>query len=156
ERRDLLRFAGILEDDVGAVLGRDHAVDGVFEHEDDAADTQGERSAAAAFANADGNHGDRKTGHFAQVTRDGFGLAALFGIYARVCAGGIDQRDDGAFVLGGQFHGAEGLTVALGLGHAEIAKDLLLGIAAFLFGNDHYGVVFEASHAGDDGGIVTE
>ena len=120
------------------------------------ADTQCESTAASAFANADCNDRDRETGHLAQISGDGFSLAAFFGIDTGVCAGRIHQGDDGAVELGGQLHDADGFAVALWFGHAEVAEHFLLGVAAFLFGDDHDGCALEGGHAANDGLIVTE
>ena len=53
-------------------------------------------------------------------------------------------------------HGAQGLAVAFGLGHAEVPIELLLGIAAFLFADQQHGLAVEPAHAANDGRIVAE
>ena len=98
----------------------------------------------------------RQAGHFPQIARDGFGLAALFGVDSGVGAGGIEEGDDRPAELGRQLHGAQGLAVALRLRHAEIAVELLFGVAAFLLADQHDGLAVEPAHAADDGRIVAE
>ena len=147
---------GIAVDDRGAAFRGDHAVDRVFEHEDHVADAQGERSAAAALADADHQNGDGQAGHLAQIAGDRLGLAALLGVDAGVGAGSVQEGDHGPAELGGQLHRAQRLAVAFRLRHAEVAVELLLGVAALLLGHDHDGPAFEAGQAGDNGGIVAE
>ena len=115
-----------------------------------------QRAAAAAFADADDDHGHGEARHLAEVAGDGFGLAALLGVDAGIGAGGVEEGDDRAAELAGDLHGAEGLAIALGLGHAEVAEELLFGVAALLLADEHDGAAFELRHAGDDGGIVGE
>ena len=56
----------------------------------------------------------------------------------------------------GQPHQPHGFAVALRFGHAEIALQLLLGVAALLMADDHHGPAVEEGHAGDDGGVVAK
>ncbi len=81
---------------------------------------------------------------------------ALLGAEAGVGAGGVDEGEDGQAEFLGELHEAEGLAVALGLGHAEVAGDLFLGVAAFLLGDDHDGLAVEEGGAADEGAVVAE
>ena len=51
---------------------------------------------------------------------------------------------------------AQRLAIAFGLGHAQVAENFLLGVAALLLADDHDGALFEPAHAGDDGVVVGE
>ena len=52
--------------------------------------------------------------------------------------------------------GAQGFAVAFGLGHAPVAENFLLGVAALLLADHHDGALFEPAHAGDHGVVVGE
>ena len=58
----------------------------------------------------------------------------------------------GRLKLRGKLHQAQRFAIAFRLGHAEVAQQLLLGIAAFLLADDHHGLAVEVGHAADDGG----
>ena len=75
---------------------------------------------AAALPDAYGQHGNRQPGHFPQVPRNGFRLAALLRIDTGVRAGGIEQGNDGPVELGRDLHHAQCLEVALRFRHPEI------------------------------------
>ena len=144
------------QSDGGAALGRNDGVDRVFEDEDAVGDGKAERAAGAAFAGDDGDGGDAEAGHFAHVAGDGLCLAALFGADARIGGGHVDEGEDGAGEFLGDFHAAEGLAVALRVGHAEAAADFVFGGAAFEVGDDHDFLAVEAGHAAGHRGIVAE
>ena len=112
------------------------------------------RAARAAFSGDGDQDGHGKARHFAQVVSDGFGLAALFGVHAGICAGRIHEDEDGAVEFRGELHRAQGFAIAFGLGLAEIAREALLGVAAFLAADDHYGLAVKFRHAGDQRGVV--
>ena len=100
--------------------------------------------------------GVRQAGHLAQVAGNGLGLAALFGADAGVGAGSVDKGDHRQFELFGHLHQAQRLAVPFGIGHAEIAEDLFLGVAPFLVADDHDRLAVETGQAADDGVVVTE
>ena len=66
------------------------------------------------------------------------------------------KRDDRQAELLGQLHAAQGLAVALGVGQAEVALDLFLGVAALVVADEHDLVPAEAGQAALDGGVVAE
>ena len=101
-------------------------------------------------------NGRFQASHFAEVQGDGFGLAALLGVDAGVSAHGVDKRDDRPAEFGGQLHQPECLAIAFGLRHAEVAIQLLFGIAALLLANHHDGLPFKEGKAADNGLVVTE
>ena len=84
------------------------------------------------------------------------GLAALFGVDAGIGAGGVEEGDDGAAELGAELHAAQRLAIAFGLGHAEVAEELLFGIAALFLADDHDGLAFEGAEAADDGRVFAK
>ena len=66
----------------------------------------------------------------------------------------VDQGDDRGAELGGELHQPERLAVALGVGHAEVALEVLLGVAALLVADDHHGHAGQPGPAADHRGIV--
>ena len=62
----------------------------------------------------------------------------------------ITGRENFAAML----HQAQRFPIALGFRHPEVAKQLLLGIAAFLLADDHHGTIVEPGGPGHDGVIV--
>ena len=115
-----------------------------------------ERAAAAALAGD--HHEDRRVQdrHLAQVQRDRLGDATLFGLHARVGGRRVHQADHRPAELLGHLHGAQRLPVALGTRVAEVARDLLLGVAALLVTDDQHRLIVVLGKAGDDGLIVAE
>ncbi len=55
-----------------------------------------------------------------------------------------------------QLHHAQRLAIALGPGVAEVAEDLLLGVAALLMPDDRYRLALVLGQAADDGVVVGE
>ena len=100
--------------------------------------------------------GTSQFGHLQQVAGDGLGLAAFLGIDAGPGAGGVDEGQDRQAEAFGHLHQAQRLAVALGLGHAEIAADLGLGVAALLVADHHHRAAVDARQAADDGVVVGE
>ena len=128
----------------------------MLEHEDGVADADAERAAGAAFAD-DGRDDRRPEGrHLEEVPRDGLGDAALLALEARVRARRVDEREDGFPELLRELHDAERLAVTLGAGHAEVAPDLFLRVAALLVAHDRDGPTPEHPEARDDGRVVRE
>src|SRR4051812_20150947 len=137
-----------------ATLGRDHRVRGVLHHLHNVAYRDGERPARSALADYGDDDGHAQARHFEQVAADGLRLAALFGVDSRVGARRVDEREYRQLELLGQLHQAQRLAVALGLGHAEVAQDLFLGVAALLMADDHAGRALEARQTAHDRGVL--
>src|SRR5487761_2180557 len=74
---------------------------------------------------------------------------------AGVGAGRVDEREQRKPEFLGELHQAQRLAVTLGARHAEIAVDLLLGIAALLLAEDHAGHAVEPREAADDRRVVS-
>ena len=81
-------------------------------------------------------------------------LAALLGPDAAVGAGGVHEADHGPAELLGLAHEAQGLAVALGVRHAEVAAHTLLGGVAALDGDHGHDALALPGDAGHDGGVV--
>ena len=96
------------------------------------------------------------TRYLSQVARDGFGHSALFRAEPRVGAGRVDEGDDRLAELGPQLHEAQGLAVSLGVRHAEVARDVLPGVAPLLVPDGHDRVALEAREPAHDGLVVAE
>jgi len=149
-----LLMGGIAPHDGGAGLGGDDEIERVLKDQDAVCDGKCQRSAGTAFTADDGDGGHAEAGHLEKIAGDGFGLAALFGTEAGIGAGQIDEADDGAAELLGDFHAAESLAIALGVGHAEVALDALPGAAALAVADDHDLFIAQARHAAGDGLVV--
>src|SRR5262249_18566610 len=87
---------------------------------------------------------------------DSLGLAALLGADARVGAGGVDEAEERDAELIGHAHEPLRLAVALGAGHAEVAVEVLLGVAALLLAEHDQRAAVEAGEAADDRRVVAE
>jgi len=147
--------AGFPEDG-GAAFGADDGVVGELEESEAVADADAECAAGAALADDDADDGGAEARHFHEIEGDGLGLASFLGADAGIGARGVDEADDGEVEFFGEFHFGQGLAVAFGVGHAEIAGDAFLGGAAFVVGDEHDLFAAEAGKAGDDGAVVAE
>jgi hypothetical protein len=139
-----------------AAFGRNDRIGRVLQHQRRVADGNRQRASGAAFADNRAHDRHAQIGHRIQVAADRFGLAALLGAYARVCARRIDEREHGNRELFGELHQTQRLTVALGLRHAEVAVDFLLGVAPFLVPDHHARLSVEACEPAHDRGVVGE
>ena len=83
-------------------------------------------------------------------------LAALLGAESGPRARRVDEREHRHLELLGELHEAERLAVALGVRHAEVAVEVLLGVAAALVADDHDRLAVEARPAADDRGVLAE
>ena len=126
------RLLGGLPQDRRAAFGRDDRVSRVLQHQRDVADGDRQRAAGTAFADDRDDDRRAQAGHFVEVAADRFRLAALLGADARIRAGRIDEGEQRQTELLGQLHQPQRLAIALGPRHAEVAVDLLLGVAALL------------------------
>ena len=128
----------------------------MLQHVHPVPDRDGQGPPAAPFARHRDDDRRAQARHLAQVPGDGLGLAALLGVEAGVGARRVHQGEDGTAELRGDLHHAHRLAVALGLGHPEVAADLLLGVAPLLVADHHAGLAVEARQAADDGGVIGE
>ena len=109
-RGDLQRFGRhfrlrrIAPQNRGATLGRNHRVNRILKHVHLIADGDGQRAARAAFAGDGHDDGHGQARHLAQISRDGFGLAALFGVNARIRSRRIDECENRPAKFRGQLH----------------------------------------------------
>src|SRR5262249_59099284 len=83
-------------------------------------------------------------------------LTTFLGAHSRIGAGRIDERDHRRAELGGKLHEPEGLPVAFGMRHAEVARDILPCVPSFLMSDHHDWLALEARKAPDDRLIVAE
>jgi hypothetical protein len=115
-----------------------------------------ERAAAAPSPQTITTIGHVEHRHLAQVHGDRLGDAALLGLDARVGGRRVDEHDDRPAELLGELHRAQRLAVALGPRVAEVAEDLLLGVAPLLVADDEHRLAAVLGEAGDDGVVVGE
>lgn len=114
------------------------------------------RALLSPFTGDADHDGSLQAGHFAQVAGNGLCLTALFGPDAGIGARGIDEGDHRQLELLGHLHQAQRLAIAFGIGHAEVAVDLLLGVAPFLVADHHYRLAVETGQAADYGVVIAE
>ena len=143
-----------LPQDRGAAFRRDDRVGAVLEHQRAVADADRQRATGSAFTDHSADHRHLQLGHFQQVAGDGFGLAAFLGADAWIGAGRVDEGQDRQMEAFGHLHQAQGLPVALGSRHAEVAADLALGVAAFLVANDHHAAAVDTRETAHDRGVI--
>ena len=120
----------------GAALGRDDRVDRVLEGDDDVADGDRERAARAALAGDDRHDRRPQPAHQPDRAGDRLGDAALLGFGPGMRAGHVDEGDDRQPEPLGELHDPHRLAVALGVGHPEVAPDVLVGVGALLLADD--------------------
>src|SRR6202022_3524449 len=152
-----LDLAGnVAPEDGGAGLGHGDAVDGVFHHEQAVADADSQRPAAAAFTDYQRHDRDACLGERHQVVRDRPGDATLLRARAGEGTGRVDEGHDRkleSFRLPDQ---PQGLAVALGVGHPEIAHRSFRRGAALLLRDDHDRPLVERGRPANDRVVVTE
>ena len=147
-------LAGVAPENRRAALGRNHAVDRELLHQHAVADRDAERAAAAALAADDDDDRRVEQHHVAQVDGDRLGDAALLGLDARIRRRRVDEDDDRPAELLGQPHRAQRLAVALGPRVAEVAVDLLLGVAALDVADEQHRLALVVGEAGHDRVVV--
>ena len=147
-------FGRIAPKNRSATLRRNHGVDGILQHVHAIADGNRQRAARTAFSRDGHNDGHGQARHLAKIARDGFGLAALFGIDSRIGAGRIDKRKNGPAEFCGQLHHAQRLAIAFRLRLAEIQRHALFGVSALLLADQHHRASVISREAGDHRGIV--
>ena len=150
------RESRIAPENRGTAFGRDHRVDRILQHHHLIADADGERAARSAFARHGDDHRHAQPRHLAQVVSDGFGLAALFGVNARIGARRVDEREDRPLEFLCDFHYTQRLAITFGFGHAEVALLALLGGAALLMTDDDARLAVKARQAGDQRRVIAE
>ena len=143
-----------LPQDGGAALRGDHRIGAVLQHQQPVADADGQGPAGAALAHHGAEDGRAQPRHDLEVAGDRLALAALLGADARIGAGGVDEGQDRQPEALRHLHQPQGLAVALGARHAEVAVDLLLGVAPLLVADDHHRAAVHARQAADDGRVV--
>ena len=113
---------------------------------------------AAGHALADDRRDDRhlQAGHLAEVHGDGLADAALLGAEPRVGADRVDERDHRTAELLRLAHESQRLAIPLGMGHAEVAVEVLLHVPALLLADDHDRAPVEAAPTAHDRTVVAE
>ena len=149
-----LFFARITPHDGGTTFGRDYGVDCILHHQHAIGDRNGQSATASAFAGDRSDDWNLQPRHFTQISGDCFRLAAFLGAQAGVSARSIDKRKYRPAEFLCYLHRAECFPIALGIGHPEIAVNLLLGIARLLMPHNHDFFAMETRHPADDGRIV--
>ena len=87
---------------------------------------------------------------------DRLGDAALLGLGAGVRARDVDEGHDRQPAALGELHDPHRLAVALGVRHAEVAADVLLGVGALLLADDRDPVAADGREPRDDRLVVAE
>ena len=147
-------FFGAFPENRRATFGRNDRVGRILQHLHDVTDTDGQRSAGAAFADHRNDNRRFQRRHFIEIAADGLGLATLFGSDARVGTGRVDEGEDRNGEFFRQMHQAQGLAIAFRAGHAEVAREFFLGIVPLLMADDHHRLAVKARQSADDGPVI--
>ncbi|KAF4516425.1 hypothetical protein B566_EDAN003171 [Ephemera danica] len=150
------RLVGTLPENGSAALRGNDRVGRILEHLHDVADSNGQRPSGTALADDGDDDRHLELGHDVEVAADGLGLATLLGTDSGIGARRVDEGHHRQTKLFGQLHQAQGLPVAFGTRHAEVAKNFLLGITTLLVPDNHDRVPIEARQAANDGMVVGE
>src|SRR5205807_8890952 len=102
----------------------------------------------------DRNNRNFQSRHFAEIARNCFGLAALFGPQSWICAWRIYKRHDRTAKFLSDFHRPKGFAITFWIRHAKIAVNLLLGVAGLLMAHDHLFVAVEARYYAEYFGVI--
>src|SRR6185437_13207822 len=154
--RGFFLFVAVAPDNRGRAFGRDHRVDGVFEHKDAVCRRDRDRAARAALTDDDGNHWNAELQAAFGRTRDRFGLPTLFRPDARIGARRIDESDDRQIESVSKLHQPHGFAIAFGAGHSKDVLDALLGIGALLVAEHDDRSIAKFSDAADDRLVLGE
>ena len=137
-----------------ATFRADDGIIGVFQNQHAVGHADAERAAGTAFADDGGDDGHFEQRHFPEIHGDGLGDVAFLRANARIRARRVNERDDGQAEFVCQPHQAERLAIAFGMGAAEIAQDVLLGVTALLRADDHDAVLAESGKAAHHGAVL--
>src|SRR6202034_2888447 len=129
-------------------------IDGVLQNQNTVGNGQRQCTTGTTFPGDGGNGGNPEPGHFAQISRDRFRLASLLGCDTRIGTGEINEGEYRTVEFFRNLHGAQRLTVALRVGHAEITAHLFFGSTPLEVADDHHFLTVEAGHSTRHGEIV--
>lgn len=159
ERKSLCGVGGAiggLPENGRAALGAYHGIGCIVEHEHAVGHGECESASRAPFPHDNAYDGRLELGHDDEVRGDGFALSALFGADSAVRPCSVDEAEDGPPEALGLLHEALSLTVPLGVGGAEVARDALLGRSPALGADDGEHLVANPCDAAHDGGVIAE
>ena len=134
----------------------DDRVVSVFHHDHPVGDADAESPARAALAEDDGDDRHLEQHHFAEVESDGFGDVALFRADAGEGTRSVDHRDDRQAEFFGDFHQTQGFAVAFGMGAAEVALEVFLGVAALLVADNDHALTADARESAGHRRVVAD
>ena len=126
----------------------------MFQHQHAVAGGNGHGPAGAALADDNRDIGDAKPQRHVGGAGNGLGLAALFGLDARKCPGGIHKADDGQAKAVGKLHQPHRLAIAFGLGHAKIVFQARIGVKALFLADQADRLALEPAQAAGNGRIL--
>ena len=147
-------LVGTLPENRRATLRRDDRVDGVLQHDQPVATPMASAppEPPSPMTARDDGHAQRR--HLEQVAGDGLALVAFLRADAGIGPGRVDERNDRQAEALGHAHEPQRLAIALGLGHAVVAPDPLLGVATLLVADEHDRHAGQPRNATDDGLVV--
>ena len=138
----------------GQVDSPGNIVDRVLKDEVAVGAPNGQGSPRPSLSNHEAQNGYPESKHLPQVVSNGLTLAQLLGSLACIGARGVHKGHNGEAEFVGMPHEPHGLTVPIGLGHAEIPADVLLGVAALLLTDEHEARAVHAADTADNGRVV--
>ena len=118
-------------------LRTDDGVPRVLQHQHAVTDADAQGTSGSPFADDNADDWYAQLAHFNQVAGNGLALSALLSLQPGKGPRGVDQGHDGAVEFLRQFHEAQGLAVAFGVGHAEVSVLAHLRVDAFLLADEH-------------------
>src|SRR5262245_8423047 len=133
-----------------------NGVDGVLQHVNAIAGTDGECSSRTAFPGDCGDNRHLNARHFAQVVCNRLCLPTFFCIDARICSRSVDESQHRAVELLCQFHDTQRLAVALRFRHTEVSILALFRISSLLMTDYADRYIPQYAEATDNGGIIAE
>ena len=128
----------------------------MLEHQHPVRGRDGDRAAASALADDDGDQRDFERQAFLGRAGNGFRLPPLLGLHAGKGARRVDQADDRNSEAVGKAHQADRLPVALRLGHPEIVLEPRRSVVALLMADQHHPMAADGGEAAEDRRIVGE
>ena len=149
-------LVGAFPQDRRTAFRRDHRVGAVLQHQYPVADADRQRATGTALADHHADHRYPQPAHLEQVAGDGLALSTLLGADAGIGPRRVDEGQYRQPEALGQLHQSQRLAIAFRARHAEVAVNLLLGVAPFLMADHQYRLAVQPRQPADDGMIVGE
>lgn len=154
--RGLGREGAVFPKNAGTPFGGDNGIVGIFQNEDAIGHADAEGASTAALANDDGDDGDTKVKHFANIDGNGLGHVPFFTGDTGEGSRSVNEGDDGQAKAVGQAHESQGLTIAFGVRTAEVSQKIFFGVAPFLMAEKDNALLIERGQTPDEGSVFAK